>query len=878
MVMKSPNERIQANAGANQQIGGYGGSSMPSAAPFHSMVGQFEMAEKLKGASMDYLKRYVRNPSGNIPLYMVMAELQRRVDGQRRAKMAEAAAKEKRPTVAQQVLDQAGMTQEGGIMSPVAAFEQAQANRQINARSGGLMKFNNGGLVVTDEVIKRIQSKQAAIVSEDRVMEPEAIRKLVQKASRAADQAGLKGEDKATYMALLERESAFHPEARSATGALGIGQITTDTAKDPGFNVASIKPNDRLNVDKSLKFSAEYYKGLVDKHGNNTVAAAAYNIGTGTIDAAGTDPLQNLAGGFGSKEIQTQFKEETEPLVAEVTANRGSYATDTSAAERPYDFSFLRGIKDRVTGGIDDVANFLSRDVAASGTPPPTTTTTTAPPPPDATAMAQSELEKQKARKAIFPITELSPEVTELSPEDITRINADPNVKFLPVERQAREQAAERRQLTNPQLNEILFGEPEITAQSPFPPNPNVPPQANNPFLLRNLAPDSLRVRRDDLVPTDKTRISELPPIEEPDPDAPELKIGEFPLYYKEGEILPQIKVKKPIPPELQVRVDPEKPVEEAPAVDDSTKTSETKPIFDVDNITGNLATDRARSVDPVSQKYNQLYGSDQTSTDGLGTNYLDNLTSKIQNILSGDGSKRGDQFYINAADAERKAGKDSAFTELREMLNAQNVNRKEQNKFLNSLPFFSAALKAIKSNDPSVLGTLASAGEGFLTSALQVQDKIGQADNAALQTRMLLAQAEQAQRNKDLDREQALMLAARQSDYQNKALSMQSLLGVYNIAATLEGQKATKIGTAQTAAFKAAQDRATKLEVAKEKEWLKQRDNLIRAEVTRRLKVAGYDSIQEAEKKTVDPGKRAELEQLYKDAETSVKNRFFSR
>ena len=77
MVMKSPNERLQANAGVNQQIGGYGGSSMPSAAPFHSMVGQFEMAEKLKGASMDYLKKYARSPSGNIPLYMVMAELQR---------------------------------------------------------------------------------------------------------------------------------------------------------------------------------------------------------------------------------------------------------------------------------------------------------------------------------------------------------------------------------------------------------------------------------------------------------------------------------------------------------------------------------------------------------------------------------------------------------------------------------------------------------------------------------------------------------------------------------------------------------------------------------------------------------------------------------
>ena len=100
----------------------------------------------------------------------------------------------------------------------------------------------------------------------------------------------------------------------------------------------------------------------------------------------------------------------------------------------------------------------------------------------------------------------------------------------------------------------------------------------------------------------------------------------------------------------------------------------------------------------------------------------------------------------------------------------------------------------------------------------------------------------------------------------------------MYNIAATLEGQKTTSIGKAQTAAFRAAQDRATKLEVAKEKEWLKQRDNLIGAEVTRRLKATGYGSIQEAEKKAVDPVERAKLEQLYKDSETFVKNRFYSR
>ena len=153
MVMKSPNERLQANAGANQQIGGYGGSSMPSAAPFHSMVGQFEMAEKLKGASMDYLKKYARSPSGNIPLYMVMAELQRRVDGQKRAQMADAAAKQQRPTVAQQVLDQVGSAPpEAGMPGAVAAFEQDQnaqrmASQVMAARSGGVIKFQNRGLV-----------------------------------------------------------------------------------------------------------------------------------------------------------------------------------------------------------------------------------------------------------------------------------------------------------------------------------------------------------------------------------------------------------------------------------------------------------------------------------------------------------------------------------------------------------------------------------------------------------------------------------------------------------------------------------------------------------------------------------------------------------
>ena len=815
MVMKSPNERLQANAGANQQIGGYGGSSMPSAAPFHSMVGQFEMAEKLKGASMDYLKRYVRNPSGNIPLYMVMAELQRRVDGQRRARMADAAAKEKRPTVAQQVLDQAGMTQEEGIMSPVAAFEQAQANQQINARSGGLMQFSNGGLVVTDSMLKRIKSVQQALKENKKIpnlLGEDEIKRNVRKAEIAADNAGLRGEDKAAYLALIERESGFHPKAESGTGSVGIGQITAKTAKGPGFGIKSIKPEDRFDIDKNLAFSSKYYKALIEKHGDRVEAAAAYNIGTGNMDRART-----IAAVSGMDRMTTQtpgldvFESEMYPEGA---------ATD----------QYKNQTKDYIKDILKNSPSYSQ----------------------DATTMAQNELDRQQEQTA-------APRVSQ---EEFQDFYTPRDKTALPTFNLGQEPIPQGESLlADPNLSETVGPpEPPIRVGDDIDRRlrPYVPPPPK-PEPIFTFLPDGLP----DLSKQRTEQTREKPPYGE----GRTIARGGVPEFPTPSE--PNYTV--PIPPSSN---------EEAPAVDDSTKTeeakSETRPIFDVDNIIGNLETDRARGGDPVSRKYNQLYDSDQTSTGGLGTNYLDNLTSKIQNILRGDESKRGDQFYRNA---ERKAGENSAFTELREMLNAQNVNRKEQNKFLNSLPFFSAALKAIKSNDPSVLGTLASAGEGFLTSALQVQDKIGQADNAALQTRMLLAQAEQAQRNKDLDREQALMLAARQSDYQNKALSMQSLLGVYNIAATLEGQKATRIGKAQTTAFEAAQDRATKLEVAKEKEWLKQRENLIGTEVTRRLKAAGYESIQEAEEKAgVDPVERAKLEQLYKDAESSVKNRFFSR
>jgi len=772
MVMKSPNERLQANAGANQQIGGYGGASMPSAAPFHSMVGQFEIAEKLKGASMNYLKNYVRNPSGNIPLYMVMAEIQRRVDGQRRAKMADAAAKERRPTVAQQVLDQAGMTQEEGIMSPVAAFEQAQANRQINARSGGLMQFNNGGLVVTDSMLERIKSVQQYLKKKKKIpnlLGEDEIKRNVRKAEIAADNAGLRGEDKAAYLALIERESGFHPKAESGTGSVGIGQITAKTAKGPGFGIKSIKPEDRFDIDKNLDFSSKYYKALIEKHGDRVEAAAAYNIGTGNMDRAraiaavsGMDKMTTQpgldvfkSGMYPEGAATDQYKKQTKDYIENIVENLPSYNQDATAMAQKEldqqqqnfmgrDFSFLR-------------------DFTPMGGPSQTK---------DATTMAQNELDRQQEQTA-------APRVSQ---EELQGFYTARDRTGFPTFNPAIPQGESL--LTDPNLSGTV-GPPE-------------PPIRLEDDISRRLRP----------YPPKRDPIFTFLPDGLPDLSKPRTKqTREQPTYGQSRTMTRGGVPKYPTPFESTYTV-PILPSSNEDAPEESNGDApEKSTVTTISPEPGKISfLDPNRNLGGGTDQSPTTTG--EAGTSGLGTNYLTNLDAQIKKILSGDGSKRGDQFYKNAANVEKRAGKNNPFTELREMLKAQNVNRKEQNKFLNSLPFFSAALKAIKSDDPSVLGTLASAGEGFITSALQVKDKIAQADNAALQTQMLLSQAELAQQNKDLDREQALMLAARQADYQNKTLSMQSLLGVGQIAAQLELAKSKAIGTARTEAFKAEQDR----------------------------------------------------------------------
>lgn len=83
------------------------------------------------------------------------------------------------------------------------------------------------------------------------------------------------------YPAQTQAESGGDPNAVSSAGALGTKQIMPSTGSDPGFGV---KPWDGTAKD-NIRFGNDYYDAMFKKYGNVQDALAAYNWGTGKVDA-----------------------------------------------------------------------------------------------------------------------------------------------------------------------------------------------------------------------------------------------------------------------------------------------------------------------------------------------------------------------------------------------------------------------------------------------------------------------------------------------------------------------------------------------------------------------------------------------------------------
>ncbi|MEO6800646.1 MAG: lytic transglycosylase domain-containing protein [Rhodanobacter sp.] len=85
------------------------------------------------------------------------------------------------------------------------------------------------------------------------------------------------GVDEAFLRAIIHAESAFNPRALSIKGAQGLMQLMPGTATDMGVL-------DAFNSDQNIRGGARYLSVLLrDFHGNEQLAAAAYNAGPGAV-------------------------------------------------------------------------------------------------------------------------------------------------------------------------------------------------------------------------------------------------------------------------------------------------------------------------------------------------------------------------------------------------------------------------------------------------------------------------------------------------------------------------------------------------------------------------------------------------------------------
>jgi soluble lytic murein transglycosylase len=92
--------------------------------------------------------------------------------------------------------------------------------------------------------------------------------------------------DPALMAAVIYQESKFDPKAKSSSGAIGLMQLTPETAHGIAVRTggSAFHTADLYDADINIRYGAWYLHNLFKKYGSERLVLAAYNAGQGNVD------------------------------------------------------------------------------------------------------------------------------------------------------------------------------------------------------------------------------------------------------------------------------------------------------------------------------------------------------------------------------------------------------------------------------------------------------------------------------------------------------------------------------------------------------------------------------------------------------------------
>jgi soluble lytic murein transglycosylase len=90
----------------------------------------------------------------------------------------------------------------------------------------------------------------------------------------------------ALMAAVISQESKFDRTAKSSSGAIGLMQLTPETAHGIAVRTggSAFHTRDLYDADINIRYGAWYLHNLFRKYGSEKLALAAYNAGQGNVD------------------------------------------------------------------------------------------------------------------------------------------------------------------------------------------------------------------------------------------------------------------------------------------------------------------------------------------------------------------------------------------------------------------------------------------------------------------------------------------------------------------------------------------------------------------------------------------------------------------